>query len=298
MKVPEGVAAQNAKGDAPPKPATGEWDGRVGAMGDEFVELEDQTERAVLGGEDSFAQAEPVASRGEAYVPHERRATVVSPISAELAKSMDKVRDPAAPQEIVPRSVREVRRVPTLREGRRAGPEPEPAAPAVSSYEVTRRVEESGPAVQPKDEMVETYSIELIEELALPPKEQVESLIERARSAMEGGNLGAAVIAADQALAEAGHASDEEVGNLVKLARPLFDRIFAAYVGLLEQIPERARSDEQIAGQEIGDRTKQLLAGVDGLLTLEQLSTRTGIPPVEAMAIAASLLAAAIIRIK
>ena len=124
------------------------------------------------------------------------------------------------------------------------------------------------------------------------------SLVESARTHIEGGNLGAAVIAADQALAEAAKApQDAEVADLVKTARPLFDRIFAAYVGLLAQVPVRARTDEQIAGQELGERTQYLLKSIDGKQTLEQLAANTGIPPVEAMKIAASLLAAGIVKV-
>ena len=55
--------------------------------------------------------------------------------------------------------------------------------------------------------------------------------------------------------------------------------------------------DEQIAGQELGERTHHLLKAIDGIQTLEQIATSTGIPTVEAMKIAASLLAAGIVRV-
>jgi hypothetical protein len=62
-------------------------------------------------------------------------------------------------------------------------------------------------------------------------------------------------------------------------------------------VPVRVRTDEQIAGQELGERTQYLLRSVDGQQTLEQLAANTGIPPVEAMKIAASLLAAGIVKV-
>ena len=41
-----------------------------------------------------------------------------------------------------------------------------------------------------------------------------------------------------------------------------------------------------------------MLKAIDGKQTLEQIATNTGIPPVEAMKIAASLLAAGIVRVE
>ena len=121
--------------------------------------------------------------------------------------------------------------------------------------------------------------------------------LDRARTFLENGNLGGAVITADQTLAEAAKTPQADVADLIKAARPLFDRIFAAYIGLLGQTPVRLRSDDDLMGQELGERTKYLLAHIDSKQTLEELSTNTGIPPVEAMKIAASLLAAGIIRV-
>ena len=288
MKAQERPGAQKPKGAADAKPikaVTGEWGGKVAAMGDEFIELEESTERVSLPEPSKPQRAAPPVA--EAYVPRERRATVVSSIPAQLAKSMGEVRDPAAP--------------------------------LMAPHEVTRRVAEgklssgavkSGAAVGAKSgsnkpgkaggecEAIDNYSVELIDEPHMSPKEQVAALVDRARSWMEAGNLGAAVIAADQALAEAAKAQELDTANLIKASRPLFDRIFADYVGLLGKVPLRTRTDEQIAGQELGERTRFLLAGVNGTLTLEQLASSTGIPPVEAMKIAASLLAAGIISAK
>ncbi len=298
MKAQERSATRAGQGDAPAKPVTGEWDDKVVSMDEDFVELDENTERAVVSAEAKapVENSKPARASGDAYLPRERRATVVSNIPAQLAKSMGEIRDPASPAAVRPWS--EVRDPVLPPPSGRSDVRPIPGAPAAPMYqEVTRPVATDEIDALASEEAIETYSVELIDEPSLPPAEQVQSLIERARTHMEGGNLGAAVIAADQALAEASKSALPEVAELVKTSAALFDRIFAAYVGLLGQVPVRARTDEQIAGQELGERTTYLLKSVDGRQTLEQLAATTGIPPVEAMKIAASLLAAGIVRV-
>ncbi|HET6147833.1 MAG TPA: hypothetical protein VFH68_09895 [Polyangia bacterium] len=218
--------------------------------------------------------APPPTNRGrQESIPRERRPTMVSSIPAELAKSMmGELHDTRAP----------------------ATMEGEPTRPLTDSSQP------KGSAAGPTEEVVDTYSVELIDDdPELPPLEHIQSLIDRARTLLENGNLGGAVMAADQTLAEAAKApqADVAVAALVKAARPLFDRIFADYVGLLGQTPVRMRSDADLVGQELGERTKYLLAHIDGKQTLEEVSANSGIPPVEAMKIAASLLAAGIVRV-
>jgi hypothetical protein len=302
MKAQERSAARPAQGNGAPKSGTGEWDGngKVVSMGEDFVELEENTERALAPAEGKapVENSKLARSTGDAHLPRERRSTVVSNIPAQLAKSMGEIRDPAGP--VVARPWSEVRDPVLPRpSGRPAAARSNPGAPsAPMPPEVTRRVGTDEVESLAPDQPLDTYSVELVDELALPPAEQVRSLIDRARTHIDGGNLGAAVIAADQALAEAAKAPQSDVADLLKTSRPLFDRIFAAYVGLLGQVPVRARTDEEIAGQELGDRTQYLLKSIDGKQTLEQLAATTGIPPVEAMKIAASLLAAGIVRVK
>jgi hypothetical protein len=283
MKAQEGVAVPTPPEGTPPATQSGQWDGKVAAAEDDFGDLNEPSERSQVpeaerapgnkpgaGG----AQKAPGPARGPAhdsFLTRERRATVVSSIPAQLAKSM-------------------------MHEPREAG------TPATQATQPTRPVADASQphltGATPADEVLDTYSVELLDdEPELPPREHIQSLISRARTLMEAGNLGGAVITADQTLAEAAKAPQTEVADLVKAARPLFDRIFAAYVGLLTQTPVRLRSDADLVGQELGERTKYLLSHIDGRQTLEQVSTRTGIPPVEAMKIAASLLAAGIIRV-
>lgn len=265
MKAQEGGAVRTPPGDAAPPSDTG---GQVELTDEDFGDLNETTEKSVVersplvvgGGSPAVAPHRPAA-----HLPRERRQTVVSSIPALLARSMGEVREPGVP-----------------------APLPAP--------EVTRPVPDEL-AVELMEEVGGTYNVEVVDEPSLPPRAHIESLVLRARSFMDGGNLGAAVIAADQALAEAAKAPATEVADLVKAARPLFDRIFAAYVGLLGQTPVRVLSDEQLAGRELGERTTHLLSHIDGARTLEQVATSSGIPAVEAMKLAASLLAARIVRV-
>jgi hypothetical protein len=278
MKSQQGVAAPTPPGDTPAGSETGAWDGKVVAEEEDFGDLNEATERSLVdepGSPKGAAGARPssdrTAGRDPSSVPRERRATVVSPIPAQLARAM-------------------------MAENPQAG------APAQLQGEPTRPVADQAwpqaAGASPTVEAVDTYSVELIDDdPSLPPAEHIRSLINRARILIEAGNLGGAVITADQTLVEAAKTPGPEVADLVKAARPLFDRIFAAYVGLLGQVPIRQRSDADLVGQELGERTKYLLAHIDGKQTLEELSTNTGIPPVEAMKIAASLLAAGIVRV-
>lgn len=286
MKAQEGVAVPTPPGDTPARTQTGDWDGKVVAAEDDFGELNEATDRSPVVEE---AGDRPENQRGagaartstpattlsydssSTWIARERRRTVVSPIPAQLAKSM-------------------------MGELRESG------TPAQVQAESTRRVtDQSGPSwagASPTEEVVDTYSVELLDDdPVLSPHDHIRSLVDRARTLMENGNLGGAVIAADQTLAEATKTPQADVAELIKAARPLFDRIFTAYVGLLGQVPVRLRSDADLLGQELGERTNYLLAHIDGLQTLEELSTNTGIPPVEAMKIAASLLAAGIVRV-
>jgi hypothetical protein len=280
MKSQDGAAIPTPPGGGPARAQTGAWDGKVVRTEDDFGELNEATEPSPAG-EPAHQRADK--PRGEsagrapsagsppgrdAAVPRERRRTVVSAIPSELAKTMNDLRDGAAP----------------------ATMQGEPTRP------VTDASQPNG--ASPSHEIVDTYSVELLaDDPVLPPREHIQSLINRARTMLENGNLGGAVITADQTLAEAAKAPQAEVADLVKAARPLFDRIFAAYVGLLGMTPVRVRSDADLVGQELGERTKYLLAHIDGKQTLEELSGSTGIPPVEAMKIAASLLAAGIVRV-
>jgi hypothetical protein len=104
MKAQERSAISPPPEDAPARAATGEWDGKVVSMGDDFIELDDNTERAELAA-DSNTPGEngtPARAVSDGHLPRERRATVVSAIPAELAKSMGQIRDLAGAQAVRP----------------------------------------------------------------------------------------------------------------------------------------------------------------------------------------------------
>jgi hypothetical protein len=280
MKAQEGVAVPTPPEGTPARTQTGQWDDKVASFEEDFGDLNETTDRSLLVDESTRGRAAasqgapqaPATGQGsESLIPRERRPTVVSSIPAELAKSMmGELRDPGTPATV----------------------HAQPTRP------VTDSSQPNAISGTPTEEVVDTYSVELIDEdPELPPLAHIQSLIDRARTFLENGNLGGAVITADQTLAEAAKTPQADVADLIKAARPLFDRIFAAYIGLLGQTPVRLRSDDDLMGQELGERTKYLLAHIDSKQTLEELSTNTGIPPVEAMKIAASLLAAGIIRV-
>jgi hypothetical protein len=195
-----------------------------------------------------------------------RRATVASPIPAKLAESMGTVRDPAAPEIEQP-------------------------------HEVTRRVDDT--TERTPAEAGQSASSAPLEPLVDDDSAQgrVAAMIRRARACMAAGNLGGAVLAADQAMAEAAKAPPPGLNDLIEPARPLFDQIFISYVGLLGRVPVRARADDDLAGAPLDGRTAALLSRIDGRLTLEQLFRASQIPPVEAVGIAAALLQAGIIRV-
>ena len=279
MKAQEGVAVPTPPEGTPARTQAEEWDDKVASFEEDFGDLNETTDRSPVNESTRGRAASQGAPQGsatghgpESLIPRERRPTVVSSIPAELAKSMmGELRDPGTPAATVH------------------------AAP---TRPVTDSSQPNASSGSPTEEVVDTYSVELLDDdPELPPLAHIQSLIDRARTFLENGNLGGAVITADQTLAEAAKTPQADVADLVKAARPLFDRIFAAYIGLLGQTPVRLRSDDDLMGQELGERTKYLLAHIDGKQTLEELSTTTGIPPVEAMKIAASLLAAGIVSV-
>lgn len=281
MKAPERAAARTPTAGRPPgaRAKTAEIDGQVTAMGDEFVEdLEETTDRALAP--DLFdGEEEPTMERAVADPrTRARRATLVSPIPALMAETMRLVGDA------------------TQARAR------DPAAPAAQNHEITRRVQPAPGAPAAADGSgPSSYSVELIDEAAAAssshPRQRAAALIERARTCLARGDLGGAVLAADEVMADGELTKAPGVSDLLEQARPLLDRIFVAYIGLLSEVPVMARSDDDIAGEPLDDKTRSLLARVDGVLTLEQLFSTCKIPAVDAVRIAASLLSTGIIRV-
>jgi hypothetical protein len=254
-----------------------------GASADAIEEIDDaDTERAIVPPdlEDEFLAPEPPPSPDAAHgvgrePPRDRRPTVQSPVSQLLAASMTSVPDDPA----------------TWREA---------ASPAALLHgAITNRIDASAVAVdllivEPSSE----YCIEVVDDGSSPARAQVAALIERARACMAEDDLPGAVMAADEAVAEGQKAPPPGVNDILAPARALLDRIFAAYVGLLGQVPVLGRSEEELADDEpLDDLARSMIAVVDGERTLEQLFVAAKVPPVAAVRTAASLLRAGIIKI-
>jgi len=257
-----------------------EWDDLVAGIDEQLIEVSDEiTDRALApeaDGDTAITSAVPeLAEEGSGAQmsarSRGRRATVVSPIPAMLAQSMGRIPEPPAPAV--------------------------PVAITASHTEITRPVVEAGaPAKAARSQGSSSYEIELTDTPLSPERRRASELIEQARACFTQGNLPGAVLAADELLAGTENRTSP-VADLVETARPLFDQIFASYVGLLGEVPVMARSDEEVAALGLDERTRALLSRVDGVQTLEQLFSISKIPAVEAVRIAASLMSAGVIRV-
>jgi hypothetical protein len=238
--------------------------GGVVAMAEDLVDLDETTDRAVAFDGGHGHDEPPVQRAGDPDrdVSRGRRSTVVSPLPALLAQSMGQVRDPAAP--------------------------------ARAYQDVTRPVGVAADG-RPSGDSGTSYRVEIIDR-SQGIKGLIAGLIDDARACMDTGDLGGAVLAADRAMAEAGHAPSPAVAEIIAPARPLMDRIFASYVGLLGQVPVKAFTEREISVQPLDDHHRALLAAIDGVMTLEQVLRASRVPAVEAVRIAASLLHGGIIR--
>jgi hypothetical protein len=296
MNAPQWAAARTMPAGRQPNAMAvkaAEVDGQVIAMGDEFVEEGEQTtDRSISlfddGPPDSFDDGEddPTVERVIEQVAERvveepraharaRRATLVSSIPAQLAESMRQIADFS---QVAPR---------------------DPAAPAAENREITRRVavDQLGPPSSEPSGRSSAYSVELIDEAGAQHRRIASALIARARACLERGDLGGAVLAADEVMADGEMTKAPGVSDLLEQARPLLDHIFVAYIGLLSEVPVMARSDDDLAGEALDAKTRALIARVDGVLTLEQLFSACHIPAVDAVRIAASLLCSGIIRV-
>jgi hypothetical protein len=232
---------------------------------------EEDTERAVIppGFEEGVPVPLPARARGNDSERY-RRPTLQSPISELLAASMTSVVEPVGVAAAVPMAIRHT--------------------------EVTARVVEAQRATATAEPSSE-YSIEVVEDAVTLSRDLVAGLIDRARACMAVGDLPGAVMAADDALAAAQTAPPPGVNDVMAPARAMFDRIFAAYVGLLGKVPVLGKTGDDAAREPLDDLARAMIGFVDGVRTLEQLFVAAKVPPVAAVRTAASLLRAGIIRI-
>jgi hypothetical protein len=122
-------------------------------------------------------------------------------------------------------------------------------------------------------------------------------LVDRCRAMLEHGKLEAAAGAAESALREGDRAPHPGISEVIEPARPLFERVFEAYLGSMDAVPILAISEGVLATQGLDHRAGFMLSRIDGLMTVEHLLDIAGMPRFEALRILASLLRGKTIRI-
>ncbi len=128
-------------------------------------------------------------------------------------------------------------------------------------------------------------------------RQRAAALIDRARAALDDGDLTSAVDAAEGALREADEAPPPGIVEVIEPARPLLTRVFAAYVGSLAESPVLAPRASEIARERLGERERALIARIDGTRTLEELFDGSGLGSTDALRITARLIRTGAIRV-
>ncbi len=228
----------------------------------------------------------------------DRRVTVISTIPAQLAAEMllSRSRDaddpdedhltplwpaPAAPQaEPIP-----MRTNPAEQHTRRVGDsdsQPVGAAPARAAGSGSGPVS-GGSAAAPGGSGIASGSGKTGDPEAIARRRQrAATLIDRARAALDDGDLTTAVDAAEGAMREADEAPPPGIVEVIEPARPLLTRVFAAYVGALSEVPVLAPRAAEIARDRLGERERALIGRIDGLRTLEELFDGSGLGSTDA----------------
>jgi hypothetical protein len=200
----------------------------------------------------------------EVDVSRDRRPTLMSGIPAKLAESMGRER---------PRT-----------------PRRDPAAPLAERREDTRRVGDSdsihsGPSAKAGSAGDVAGS-----------RQRAAQRIDEARAAMDAGDLGTAVLAAEAALREADEAPAPGIVEVIEPARPLLNRVLATYVGPSSGLAIRAPKADDVM-RRLGEREVALLRRIDGQRTLEELFDGSGLGSTEALRVVARLIRMGAIRI-
>lgn len=227
-----------------------------------------RTEEFDAAGDDGQDDARPRTIRNplqtaEIDVARDRRVTMTSPIPAIMAESM----------------VRE--RVKT--------PFRDSAVPEAARAEHTRRVGDSNPVTSSPGPTAKAD--------VAPWRQRAAQRIDEARAAMEGGDLAAAVAAADAALREADEAPAPGIVEVIEPARPLLIQVFEAYVGPSSGLPVLAPKADDIARRQLGERERAVLKRIDGARTLEELFDGSGLGSTDALRVVARLIRSGAVRI-
>lgn len=216
----------------------------------------------------------------EIDVSRDRRVTLTSFIPAQIAAEMLTAQRPAAAEKAAPP------RDP-------AAPVPDRVPGGAEEDHHTRRVGESdrqrlGPG---------SGRVGAEPDAVARRRQRAATLIDRARAALDEGDLTTAVDAAEGALHEADEAPPPGIVEVIEPARPLLTRVFAAYVGSLSEVPVLAPRAAEIARGRLGDRERALIGRIDGMRTLEELFDGSGLGSTEALRVAARLIRTGAIRV-
>lgn len=237
------------------------------------------TTRAAVGGDEDphkrttqdHSGRTDTLKTAEINLDRDRRDTLTSPISALIAESMSDVSE--------------------IRRGR------DPAAPeAPSEGELTRPLGDSDKQPAARDRS-RGHSVPSANDPNAQRRQRAAHLIDQARALMESGALTGAVVAAEQALDEAERAAAPGIAEVIEPARPLLAKVFATYIGDLNEVPVMAKRVESISPMALDDRRRAVLALVDGRRSLEQILDGARLRGSEGLRIAASLLRAGILRV-
>ena len=181
-------------------------------------------------------------------------------------------------------------RSPTPRRQPATPPRRDPAAPQPERVELTRRVGDS--------DSVRAGSGSTKADLGVAPWRQRAALyIDEARAALDSGDLGAAVTAAEAALREADEAPAPGIVEVIEPARPLLTRVFTTYVGPSTGLPILSPRADDIARRRLGERERALLRRIDGNRTLEELFDGSGLGATDALRMVARLIHSGAVRI-
>jgi hypothetical protein len=241
---------------------TGEFEGDVSEMGEEFIEDDggEGTVEAVSEGADLTVPVsnpeELVEEPEQGPAGRHRRATLVSPIPAILAASMT-----------------------TLAEGKAGRGRSDSGA----HYTVELETGDGAGAAAAS--------------AALTVDERFTQSLAAARKSFEARDFHLAACLAEEALTLGETLATAASQELLDASQPLFERIFGSFVGPLAGTPVLACSWEQILAHRLGDSTRSFLRRIDGVRTLEQTLGHSSIPPQHALRIAASALRAGFIKI-
>ncbi|MDB4980463.1 MAG: hypothetical protein JWM82_1215 [Myxococcales bacterium] len=206
----------------------------------------------------------------EINIERDRRDTLTSPISALLAESMTDVSDGRTPRD--------------------------PAAPQPEGRDLTRRLGDSDRQRTGRD-VSPGHAVEVANDPNAQHRVRAARLLDQARALMESGALLGAVVAAEQALDEVERAVAPGIAEVIEPARPLLAKVFATYVGPLEEVPVLGRRIESLPSHLLDERRRAVLSLVDGKRNLAQILDAARLSGTEGLRVLATLMRENIVRV-